>query len=528
MPEYPETLCLDIPENVNPRRIEFETLQGIVNRDGPHLFLGRKEDRWMETYVRDYGIRPRSADDGQVLAAFANRLKGLVVYDDRVDGAAYVAATLGGLDDLLPVSNTIHFRDQALFETLGLDIVLDLRGRFADSVEAYEWALDNLMPRSSRTVAHSVLGPDIDGVKAGPWKWPGMDWAVSQRGFVFRLTCADIPMESYGYKVGGSPDQARLYKRILEALEPNAEITGFGEPEGHWISMVSRAGHYAFHYGTNASFHAQVKARGTLRQSSPDGIPRADDDSVFVCLMASEGDTMKGPLTFYYESWNNKERGEYPLNWGINPIMATRHPAMMETLYREATPNDCFFAGASGAGYAYLGDMSQEDLEAYARHVADLSALADIRVFDVWEIREADLSAVTAILKPLGLTVKNRGVIPPRLPDGTPTTSFGPWLWYWQNQVTGSWSPTYKKMQDDEDRAVLLDALVKRLEEAAASREKPCILPVYTDIHNLYNFPRIAEELQARLPQSMVLARLDSAFQALRDRDEAQGIPGSE
>ena len=47
---------------------------------------------------------------------------------------------------------------------LGLPVVHDLRGRFGDSVSAYEWALRELMLRCNRRYAHAAGGP-CEGAK---------------------------------------------------------------------------------------------------------------------------------------------------------------------------------------------------------------------------------------------------------------------------------------------------------------------------------------------------------------------------
>ncbi|MBC7289106.1 MAG: hypothetical protein H5T86_13925, partial [Armatimonadetes bacterium] len=65
---------------------------------------------------------------------------------------------------------------------LGLPVRYDLRGRFRDSVEAYRWALREVMPRCNRRFAHAVNGA-VEGVRAGCGPFAGFDWPVMHRGF---------------------------------------------------------------------------------------------------------------------------------------------------------------------------------------------------------------------------------------------------------------------------------------------------------------------------------------------------------
>lgn len=86
-------------------------LQGIVNRDAPRLFVRfmpqpddfwwehlRKKDEWL------HGREIVTADSlDALLATFADAVKGLVVYDERVWAASNLASTVAGMEDRLPL-----------------------------------------------------------------------------------------------------------------------------------------------------------------------------------------------------------------------------------------------------------------------------------------------------------------------------------------------------------------------------------------------------------------------------------------
>jgi len=520
-----------ISELVNDERILAEVIQGVANRDGPRLYLGSIHDPWLRIYADHNGLRFRPHEGGlpELIRSFRDLFSGLIVYDPNVDGSQWVAVTLAGLDGMLPVSPRLLEAYEDVFEELELGVYLDLRGRFARSVDAYEWALAEVIPRANRRFAHSVSGPSIDGVFAAGWAWPGFDWVVMNQGIVFNLTPAPHRMNSYGYDVGGCPDQADMYERIMSALEAPAQITGFGEPEGHWVSLFSRYGHYSFHWGTNWSFHSNIPASKQLKQQKhfvPEDVS-VEEDKHYVAIMLSEGDTLKGPITFYFGSWLHPERGAVPINWGINPLMATQMPAMMEYYYDTATENDCFFAGTSGAGYAYIGDMDPSAVERFAQHVAEAIELADIRVLDVWEIRNRELEVYASITRPLGLVVKGRGAI--RGPAGIPVALHTNSLWYWQAQIMGWQAPWQEAFRDDERRAQLIAALVRRIESVAAGLTTPSIIPVYMDMHEFSDLPVVIQEIGEALDNTRFkLARLDEAFTAIRAWRDASAAPADE
>ncbi len=517
-------------------RCTVEALQGLVNRDGPRLYVDYGQawsQKWLDIYGERNGLTYERIDNlRDLLVRFHGAVKGLVAYDPTVDGSRYVAITLAGVEDLLPVAPVfltghapeltpgtanwqgLDFRNAdaamlatfrragaASFETAGaegtwllqgatekgqewsfvslgplsvdlsrypilevdvprlegqgaafgikltwdrdangfisgneddltpdfqskpgvcrwdiakmagltgrhsfayiqlhmagpgaralwrtvrfvstdgeappevaseplgkiLDVPVkrDLRGMFKDSVAAYDWALREVMPRCDRRFAHSCDG-QCEGFASGGGPIPGFDWQTLHRGFVFNLTCAPTRMDSYGTsKVGGSPEQAAMYVRILDALQPPCMISGYGEPEGYWCDLLSRRGHFSMHAYDNWSFHTKVPPAHQVCKQQIDLTPetvKPEPNKYYVCFMTSEGDTMKGPIPFFYGSWWDKARGSVPVNWGINPLMGQYFPAMLQYYYDSATPDDYFFAGCSGAGYVYPDVMPE-------------------------------------------------------------------------------------------------------------------------------------------------------------------------
>lgn len=97
------------------------SIQGIVNRDAPRLFvrfMPEPDDFWFD-YLRSEGqwlagrevIRLDTLD--QVLATFAERIKGVVVYDERVCATSNLASTIAGVEDRIclrydPAPETVY------------------------------------------------------------------------------------------------------------------------------------------------------------------------------------------------------------------------------------------------------------------------------------------------------------------------------------------------------------------------------------------------------------------------------------
>ncbi|NLH99244.1 MAG: hypothetical protein GX446_07100 [Chthonomonadales bacterium] len=114
------TVHLDRSDPVQLRRIWDHThfvasLQGIVNRNAPHLYVflvgepnGRFDRFWLEEMRRPGGwlskhdLRPVK-DIPELVRTFRSRIKGLVVYDEKVPATSNVASTAAGVEDLVCV-----------------------------------------------------------------------------------------------------------------------------------------------------------------------------------------------------------------------------------------------------------------------------------------------------------------------------------------------------------------------------------------------------------------------------------------
>ena len=173
-----------------------------------------------------------------------------------------------------------------LLERLGCQIRHDLRGRFADRVEAYEWALEHVLPLCDPRYAHTPAGPDADGLRVGMGPFRDFDWTVQHRGFFFNLTHITEDKNSFGTMVNGDERQAALYRKILRSLRRPAFILGYGEPEMDWFRLVGEHGHRYVHWGDNLSFHCRLPQK-PLRQKqhvTPTNVKPASD-KYYVCFV---------------------------------------------------------------------------------------------------------------------------------------------------------------------------------------------------------------------------------------------------
>lgn len=406
----------DIAELTYDQKIMTGTLQGIANREGPRLYLkNSKSGYWPHgwPHAHDTWIRHYSGEKGigfntvgtlrELIEKFRGDVKGAVLYDGGLRAGAAVAATVAGLDDLLAVSGADW--DAMPFLKELLPVGRDLRGRWTEQneLDAYGWALEELMPRCDRRLAYGLH-------KSGA---AGLDYVVMRRGFVYDLEYnrddyTDFKRDRH---FPARPGEAAMAQRIMSTLEKPAALYGWGGPAEHiFARAVSETGNFIMClHEPGLSFHAKVPAASAaFRQRHRLDENESPEKKIYVAFVAPEGDTPKILLSFMAGHWFGADRGNAPVNWGINPLMAEEFPAIYEYYFNTKTDNDYFYGGTNGAGYNLLRYL--EDVPRYARHVERLAPLGDIRIVDIWEGGDVPLLEEFLSLTPslAGLTWDSR------------------------------------------------------------------------------------------------------------------------
>lgn len=511
-----------------------ESIQGIVNRSGPQLMIAHSGKNWKagytfawaDIYKKHYGITFEDVKSfSNLFSRFRGSLKGIVVYDPKIDGTKCVALTLAGVDDLLPVDAELLNKYKSLFGEL--PIKHDLRNRFKNSLEAYEWALKNVIPRCNRRMADTPSGPDVDGVKVGnkDGYW-GYDWVISHRGVIFNLGLEYKDKLSFGKAIKGNKAQADLYRRILAALEPQALIFGYGQFEQSWFSLLGQYGDNYLYWGDNLSFHEQVKANSNpVRQKAHTALA-LDPRKITVCFVTSEGDTMKGPLPFWFGSWNDPRRGEVPMNWTIPPWMH-RFPAILDYYYRNASANDYFI------GMQVCNIESTPSVDSYASALSSELHLSDLSVFcdSTWKSPPSAIKREAFYRKQdlLGIVESagsQREGFQSYLSNGTPVVGTATRLDYWRRSIATLDDKAFRRAENDPAQwPMLIKAAAAEIEQVASAHKPPFVITLLCDIHGSDKLCALHSKIAAALdPKRFQVARLDDAFDLLQKTAVRQKI----
>jgi len=343
----------------------FRALQGLVNREEPHLYItGTPENQhWLDYYKERFGLPTEELNDpDEILERYRHVVDGYVVYDtERVKQTQNLALTLAGLENLLPVSP----EQEGWMIRHGIPKRDDLRGRFSDDWEAAEWAIDNLWPRCYKKICANfcVHGRGRYAIGAGL-----TDFIVRNRGMSIDLPRCRTHRRSFA-----------LYNRMMESGEPPGVQMAWHciwEQEKEYVIAAARHGYFVLcSTGTpNLSVHGGVgDPERSYKQPLPDPERcRAKRDKVYVCFYNSDGDATWAMHSLHSNNWLEPERGKFKFGWGFLPLMVRLMPAMLQYYHETKTENDCFWGPSSGAAYTYSHAWPRDLVDMYLRETRQL------------------------------------------------------------------------------------------------------------------------------------------------------------
>ncbi len=431
-------IMLDVSNFSFADQITAATLQGLVNREQPALFLDygiyddpnarrtnedtMPEDIWrskfrqylgnqdrfnLDGYRQFYSIDTQESDNlNEVVRSFLPIIKGVVVWDPTIEDSINIAVMYASLEDLLPIPpDRIDWAAQ-----LDLPVVHDLRNRWQDRVSLYQWALEHLQPRCS--------SEKLASIEPGWYRPEFLDYAVKEKMFVYSLSAKGSGktfergwnllmlilggpawlrnliynaslfhrLKHMAQKWMSSDPEVSLGNAIQKKYAHKQDSTIFGwhtcrDDEFAFLQQLSANGLRLVpsFLSSNFSFHSGLPAVVPLKQEhvhETDVI--LEQDKVYLTFTYSDGDQLMLMNTAQIGGWRRPERGKVPFNWEMQPLLVTYAPALLGLYYSTVTPADCLIAGPSGAGY--IIPPLHDNLPDYLEQSAEICRQADITV----------------------------------------------------------------------------------------------------------------------------------------------------
>ncbi len=324
-------------------RLMLATLQGLVNREKPRLFLcgDDVEKGWLEWMKKRGDINSWSYISVEnALKRFARCYKGAVITDRRIPATINAGTMYCSVYDGILCSGRVA-------EKYGIPALLDMRGMFDDNSQPYYWAWATLWDKLNHYVA-SCLHWDCSNTR---------DFLVQHRLFVFW-----VPGRIDGATAVSAPEKEMDFVNFfLSRLPANTPIMGYswagvdiGIGEGGGVGLFAKYGHYLVGStnGNNYSVHSGTKPF-EFKQKEPRKLT-LDNSKRYVAFTMSDGDNLPVITSGNWpQMWKSEARGKTPITWTISPSSCVMFPDIMEYYYTTATENDTFGAAVSGVGYTY-------------------------------------------------------------------------------------------------------------------------------------------------------------------------------
>jgi hypothetical protein len=368
-----ELVAADCKRMRTDEQLTMLCLQGLVNRKGPRLYLVGMSDFnlpadlfWLERFRTEYGITSRSVPPWEALRQYAGELGGLVVYSPEQPWTENLAAMLGSLLNWLPVSPDVAARAEAV----GLQRKATLAGLWPDRLTAYRWAMAQLLPR--------LGGTDFGTIPERSWLMI-RDYLVMRGAFTTSLSCL--------------PGPERDLKGTILAQFPRGSIQ-WGwlaqEDEGTYTRHASSYGHRTLcsTNSDNMSVFSQIRPRTTSLKQPPRR-KIAPERKVYLSFVLSDGDSIPIDITRQWYRWTESARGKVAFGWEIQPLLARIAPVLLEYYYDDASPQDEFILGPSGAGYTNPSLMP--NLDAFLRDTEEGLRATDSRVVGIIDDRKTEV-----------------------------------------------------------------------------------------------------------------------------------------
>ncbi|WP_372628961.1 GxGYxYP domain-containing protein [Cohnella sp.] len=294
----------DAPGDV---KLLMSTLQGIVNRKEPRIYLLENQEEGRLAWLNDLSVPYWLHDDyWDVFDAYRKEIKGVVVYDPAVPDSVNVATTLAGLEDAVVASPELAAKLTAM--PYGLNVVKDFRGMFKDRMDAYTWQYDNLWSRTTRRMLVG-LSPDT-AIRIAPGLPASFETIAEEKEQIRDAS----NRQTYSFDLSAFLGKEAVYVRFDDAIPQD----GWG-PAVHQVTVKADGNPIAQFTAGTPDEEAYLHDRQNSQVSEGQGGHRfADNGRYFVYKFAPPEGTAR--LTAEVDMWN-----QYKVSAGnVEPPSAER------------------------------------------------------------------------------------------------------------------------------------------------------------------------------------------------------------
>jgi len=350
MPAATNTYVVNIHQDSGNAWMTAWALQGMINQKSAEVYL--INNPWDWDPLKDCGKpneelpRLTGTDAGlrTLFQKYQGRVKKMFIYNPDKDWTWYLALMSAAQQEGIPVTESI--KNDLISEFGWKGDVVFFQNRWANRIEAYDWALANLMPNCTKQVVFAT-GNRRNNPNAPRIGNPITDYAVASKGFVFWLDFdterAEVEkiFRTKGYGIGTS---LMGYASTGDAANEVANRFGIGY-------VVSEL--YA-----NGSFWSSFPNK-TYAQA-PGKTVKIEPGKIYASIMWSDGDNLEFDQNPLYKFWHDPARGKIPVATPLAPTLQELNSPLLDWYYSRITTNDELMAGPTGVQFIYIRDFSND------------------------------------------------------------------------------------------------------------------------------------------------------------------------
>lgn len=354
--------CIDISTNSGPEIDLFSSLEGIVNRTQPQIITVSSDDGEGEfTWVTIHNLNYNLTNGYDCILKYRSYVTGLVVTDPTEPDTLNLATTMAGVNNEL-------ICDPSLLSTLtnapyNLPVTHDLRGLFSNKYQVYGYLYTNYWPLCTHRII-AGMETNVDG---------------NLRDYLVAVKSATVWLDP------GTSQDATLLGQFVSGMTPvNGVYMGWWPSEANGLTWIANYGIpvLASDFYRNGSVYSASPRTINVPPIPP---PPPLTNKVYVSLILSDGDNAQYMEHVMKMWWENPARGQVPIGWTADPLVADLDPAMINYYWSTASSNDCLISGPDGAGYAHLELWNAANVAAFANRSDAYLQRAGFRSITVWD-----------------------------------------------------------------------------------------------------------------------------------------------
>lgn len=392
----------------------ISSLQGVINREAPRLytyFIKESDDYWLRYLQQEWSWFKEQdinvlKDLNDIIDRFKDYIPGVILWDEEVPSTSNVAATICGVEGLIPLRHDEaphSLYHQIVLEGPRLEVKKSLVGMFTGQGEipdinipstgskkcdAYIWAKEQYLDRkkcNDKLMAYMVdayIDPDREDwyEDLDNQMLTNHDYYIANKAFFFDLSpwADETPNDDREQPLG--TDLCTMKKILLSQYHQNKgkKITSIGGFTPWHIKYVDHKNDHCKHEGVpteweygeivsaynaimdadaprlcglaNASVFQYFPLKTQYRQAHKDK-PVVLEDKTYILYYMGDYDSAAWMNRCIPSIWDDPNRGKVPIMWPFNPNLSDRVPQVFEYIYKTKTDNDHFAGGDSGAGY---------------------------------------------------------------------------------------------------------------------------------------------------------------------------------